>query len=184
MKIVVALTGASGQLLGIRLIELLSKKNLEIHLVISNAAKKIIESETNYTLDSIYELATKCYEETEIDAPIASGSFQHNGMVIIPCSIKTASSIAYGVTGNLVTRAADVVLKEGRKLILVVREAPLHFGHLLTLSKLARMGAIIFPPVISFYHKPKTLDDVIDHIVCRVAEKLGINVEYKRWNPD
>jgi 4-hydroxy-3-polyprenylbenzoate decarboxylase len=181
MKIVVALTGASGQILGIRLIEKLRDAGVEVHTIVSKAAKITLEAETDYDVDYVRSISNKFYEEWQIDAPFASGSFRHDGMAVVPCSIKTASSIAYGIADNLVVRAADVTLKERRKLILAVREAPLHHGHLETLARLAELGAIVFPPVLSFYIRPKNLDDVINHTVSRIAEILGVEVEYSRW---
>ena len=181
MRFIVALTGASGQIYGVRLIEELRKK-AEVHVIISETAKITLEVETDYTVDDIRELAHRFYEESEIAAPISSGSFRHDGMVIAPCSIKTASSIAYSITDNLITRAADVTLKERRKLILLVRETPLHLGHLRTLCRLAEMGAIVMPPVPAFYIKPKTVDDIVNHTVARVMELLGLEVDYERWN--
>ncbi len=181
MRFVVALTGASGQILGIRLIEKLVELGAEVYAVASRAAKITLKAETDYDEGYVREIATKYYDEDEIAAPFASGSFRHDGMAIVPCSIKTASSIAYGITDNLITRAADVTLKERRRLVLAVREAPLHSGHLKTLSRLAEIGAVIFPPVMSFYTLPKSIDDMIDHTVSRIVELLGAEVDYKRW---
>ncbi|WP_456328107.1 UbiX family flavin prenyltransferase [Archaeoglobus sp.] len=179
MRFVVALTGASGQIYGFRIVEKLSKIG-EVYTIVSKTAKKIAEIE-GLNVEELKKLSTKFYEEDEITAPISSGSFKHDGMVIAPCSVKTASSIAYGVTDNLITRSADVTLKEKRKLILLIRETPLHLGHLKTLVRLAEIGAIIMPPVPAFYIKPKTIDDLIDHTVCRVLDLLGLEVECKRW---
>jgi len=181
MRFVVALTGASGQILGIRLVERLLELGAEVYAIVSSAAKITMKAETDFDETYVKEIATKYYDEDEISAPFASGSFRHDGMAIVPCSIKTASSIAYGVADNLITRAADVTLKERRKLVLAVREAPLHAGHLKTLARLSEIGAIIFPPVLSFYTKPKTLEDLINHTVSRIIELLGVEVEYKRW---
>ncbi|WP_456330716.1 UbiX family flavin prenyltransferase [Archaeoglobus sp.] len=181
MRFVVALTGASGQILGIRLIEKLIELGAEVYAVASGAAKITLKTETDYDEGYVREFATKYYDEDEIAAPFASGSFRHDGMAIVPCSIKTASSIAYGIADNLITRAADVTLKERRRLVLAVREAPLHTGHLRTLTRLSEMGAVIFPPVLSFYTKPKNLDDMVDHTVSRIIELLGVEVDYKRW---
>ncbi len=181
MRFIVALTGASGQIYGIRLIEEL-RKIAEVHVIVSKAAKITLKVETEYDVNDVKKLATKYYEEDQIDAPISSGSFRHDGMVIAPCSIKTASSIAYGITDNLITRAADVTLKERRKLVLLVRETPLHLGHLKTLCRLAEIGAIIMPPVPAFYIKPKTVGDIVNHTVARVMELLGLEIDYKRWN--
>jgi len=181
MRFVVALTGASGQIVGIRLIEKLIELGAEVYAVASAAAKITLKMETDYDEGYVREIATKYYDEDEIAAPFASGSFRHDGMAIVPCSIKTASSIAYGIADNLITRAADVTLKERRRLVLAVREAPLHAGHLRTLTTLSEMGAVIFPPVLSFYTKPKNLDDMVDHTVSRIIELLGVEVDYKRW---
>lgn len=181
MRFVVALTGASGQILGIRLIEKLIELGAEVYAVASAAAKITLKIETDYDEGYVREIATKYYDEDEIAAPFASGSFRHDGMAIVPCSIKTASSIAYGIADNLITRAADVTLKEKRKLVLAVREAPLHTGHLRTLTTLSEIGAVIYPPVLSFYTKPKNLDDMVDHTVSRIIELLGVEVDYKRW---
>ncbi len=181
MKFVVALTGASGQILGIRLIEKLLDAGAEVYAVASRAAKITLKAETEYDETYLRDLATKYFDEDEIAAPFASGSFRHDGMAIVPCSIKTASSIAYGIADNLITRAADVTLKERRKLVVAVREAPLHSGHLKTLAQLSEIGAIVFPPVLSFYHRPRTVDDIINFTVSRIAELMGVDVEYKRW---
>ncbi|WP_456467724.1 UbiX family flavin prenyltransferase [Archaeoglobus sp.] len=181
MRFIVALTGASGQILGIRLIEKLIEEGNEVYAIASRAAKMTLKAETQYDESYIREIATKYYDEDEIAAPFASGSFKHDGMAVVPCSVKTASSIAYGIADNLITRAADVTLKERRMLVLAVREAPLHSGHLRTLARLSEMGAIIFPPVLSFYTRPKTIDDLVNHTVSRIAELLGVETEYPRW---
>ncbi len=180
MRFIVAITGASGQIYGIRLIEEL-RNVAEVHVIVSEKAKITLKVETDYSVEDIRKISHKFYEESEMAAPISSGSFRHDGMVIAPCSIKTASSIAYGITDNLITRAADVTLKERRRLILLVRETPLHLGHLKTLCRLAEMGAIVMPPVPAFYIKPKTIDDIVNHTVARVMELLGLEVDYKRW---
>lgn len=180
MRLVVALTGASGQIYGIRALEML-KNNVETHLIISNSAKITIEVETEYSMEYIKSLADRFYEENELKAPISSGSFKHNGMLIAPCSIKTAASIAYGITNNLITRAADVCLKEGRKLVLLVRETPLHYGHLKMLARLAKIGATIMPPIPAFYTKPRSIEDIVNNTVSRALEILGIEVDYPRW---
>ncbi len=182
MRFIVALTGASGQIFGVRLIEELSKR-AEVYTIVSKAARKIIELE-GFDIEYIEEISHRFYDEDEMSAPTSSGTFRHNGMVIAPCTIKTASCIAYGITDNLITRSADVTLKEGRKLILLVRETPLHLGHLKTLLRLSEMGAVIMPPVPAFYTKPKDIRDIVDHIVFRVMEILGLEVDYKRWWPD
>ena len=180
MRYIVALTAASGQIYGIRLIEEL-RKRAEVYVILSNTAKIVLKHETDYDVEYIKRLAHSFYEEDDLTAPISSGSFKHDGMVIAPCSIKTASCIAYGITDNLITRAADVTLKEKRKLIILIRETPLHLGHLKMLTRLAEIGAIIMPPVPAFYIRPKTLDDIINYTVARIMELLGLEVEYKRW---
>ncbi len=181
-RIIIALSGASGQIFGVNILKKLSKCNVETYLIVSNTAKKILELETGISVEELKKLAYKYFEYDDLTAPISSGSFYHDGMIIAPCSINTASSIAYGITNNLITRAADVTLKERRPLIILIRESPLHIGHLRTLLLLAEMGAIIMPPVPAFYIKPKTIDDLIDNIVGRVLEKLDIQVEFKRWS--
>ncbi|MEM2726799.1 MAG: UbiX family flavin prenyltransferase [Archaeoglobaceae archaeon] len=181
MKLIVALTGASGQIVGIRLIEKLRAKGIEVYAIASRAAKITMKSETEYDEAYLRSIATKFYDEDEIYAPFSSGSFKHDGMAIVPCSVKTASSIAYGITDNLITRAADVTLKEGRRLVVAIREAPLHKGHLSALLRLSELGAIVYPLVLSFYSKPKTIEDLVDFTVSRIMEQLGIEVDYKRW---
>ncbi len=182
MRIVVALTGASGQIYGIRLLEYLNKTDVETHLIISPAAKENIEIETEYSVDYVEGLADFCYDYMDFTAPIASGSFKHDGMIVIPCSIKTASAIANSFSYNLIIRAADVTLKEKRKLVLVVRETPLHSGHLRMLAKLSDLGAVIYPPVPAFYSKPRSLDDIVNHTVGRALDLLGVeNDLYKPW---
>ncbi|RLI79306.1 aromatic acid decarboxylase [Archaeoglobales archaeon] len=180
MKLVVALTGASGQIYGVKALEILKDKDVETHLVISNSAKITMEVE-GYDFERIKSLATHFYEENDLTAPISSGSFKHDGMLIAPCSIKTASSIAYGITDNLISRAADVCLKEGRKLILLIRETPLHYGHLKTLTRLAKIGATIMPPIPTFYTKPKSIDEIVSHTILRALEIFGVDVDYPRW---
>jgi len=181
MKLVVALTGASGQIVGIRLIERLISKGIEVYAIASRAAKITMKSETEYDEAYLREIATKYYDEDEIYAPFSSGSFKHDGMAIVPCSMKTASSIAYGITDNLITRAADVTLKERRRLVVAVREAPLHNGHLSALLRLSELGAIVYPLVMSFYSKPKSVEELVEFTVSRIMEQLGIDVEYRRW---
>ncbi|MEM0022319.1 MAG: UbiX family flavin prenyltransferase [Archaeoglobaceae archaeon] len=181
MKFVVALTGASGQIVGIRLIEKLLENGHEVIAIATRPAKITMKIETNFDEGYLREIATKFYDEDEIYAPIASGSFKHDGMAIVPCSMKTASSIAYGITSNLVTRSADVTLKERRKLLIAFREAPLHSAHLEALLRLSNLGVIVFPLVLSFYSKPKTIDDLVNFTVARIMEQLGVEVDYERW---
>jgi 4-hydroxy-3-polyprenylbenzoate decarboxylase len=181
MKLIVALTGASGQIVGIRLIERLVSKGIEVYVVASRAAKITMRAETEYDEAYLREIATKYYDEDEIYAPFSSGSFRHDGMAIVPCSMKTVASIAYGITDNLITRAADVTLKERRRLVIAPREAPLHKGHLSALLRLSELGAIVYPLVVSFYSKPKNVEEIVDFLVSRIMEQLGFEVEYKRW---
>lgn len=181
-RLVVGITGASGVILGIRLLEILHQVEVETHLIISPAAKATIAQETDWKISDILSLADRTYNHADIGAAIASGSFSTQGMVVIPCSIKTLSAIANAYADNLITRAADVTLKEGRPLLLVVRETPLHPGHLQLMSQSAAAGAIIFPPVPAFYARPQSLDDIVDNTVGRVLARLGIeNTGYQEW---
>jgi len=181
MGFVVALTGASGQVYGVRILEELKKRNLESYVIVSKAAEITLGVETEYGIEYIRSLSSKFYENGDIAAPMSSGSFKHEGMVIAPCSMKTAASIACGITDNLISRSADVTLKEGRKLLLLVRETPLHSGHLSNLLKLSRMGAIIMPPVPAFYTKPSGIDDIVNQTVARVLGRFNIEVECPIW---
>jgi flavin prenyltransferase len=181
-RIVVGISGASGAILGIRLLAALRENQVESHLVLSHAAVNTIQQETDYTVEQVLDLAHTVYDPTDLAAPIASGSFPTQGMVIIPCSIKTLSAVANSYSASLLSRAADVTLKEGRPLVLVVRETPLHAGHLRLMSLAARCGAVIFPPVPAFYTRPATLDDLIDQMVGRVLSRLGVETGlYRRW---
>lgn len=184
MRIVLAFTGASGQIYGIRILEELHKKRIEVYTIVSKAAEVTLKVETDFTLEYLKEKSTRFYREDEITAPISSGSFPTTGMIVAPCSIKTASSIANGITDNLITRAADVMLKEGRKLILLIRETPLHSGHLRNLLKLSELGAIIMPPVPAFYTRPETVEDIVMQTVFRVLYRFGVEVDFKRWEFD
>ena len=174
-RIVVALTGASGAIYGIRLLEVLQKReDVEIHLILSHAGAATISAETSYTPRDVEVLADMVHKPSSIGASIASGSFRTAGMIIAPCSIKTLSGIAMSYAGELVVRAADVTLKEGRPLILMVRESPLHLGHIRLMEAAAQAGAIIAPPMPAFYHNPATLDDIVMHSVTRVIDRLGL----------
>jgi len=178
----VAITGASGAIYGIRLLQALRDKGVETHLVVTRSAETIICHETEISIDEIKRLATHCYDESDFNAPIASGSFKSSGMAIIPCSMKTLGGIASGFAYNLVMRAADVTLKERRTLVLVPRETPLNAIHLGNMLKLTRIGAIVLPPVPAFYNLPKSIDDIVDHTVGRVLDCFGIDhALYKRW---
>jgi 4-hydroxy-3-polyprenylbenzoate decarboxylase len=181
MKIVLALTGASGQIYGVRILEELYERNIETHVIVSDAAKITLKVETDYSLEYLKSKSTKFYANEDIAAPMSSGSFSHDGMIIAPCSMKTASSIANCFTDNLIARAADVTLKEKRRLLLLVRETPLHAGHLEILLKLAKLGAIVMPPIPAFYTKPTTVDEIVYQVVARVLEKFGIKAECRRW---
>ena len=181
-RLVVGISGATGAIYGIRLLELLSKSNVETHLVISTSAEKTIRMETHWTLEQVKALATVTYNMEDVGADISSGSFQTEGMVVIPCSIKSLSAIANSYNENLLIRAADVTLKERRKLVLVVRETPLHRGHLSLMLNVADAGAVILPPIPAFYFLPKTLDDIINHTVGRALDVFNIDHSlFNRW---
>jgi len=182
-RIVVGMSGASGQVYGIRLLEVLrADPEIETHLVMSNAARMTIAQETDWDPRSVEGLADVSYRPADVGAAIASGSFETSGMVIVPCSIKSLSAVAHSYTDDLLSRAADVQLKEGRPVILVVRETPLHIGHLELMAQAAKIGCIIFPPVPAFYSRPQTIDDIVDGTVGRILARLGIDNElYYRW---
>ena len=181
-RLVVGISGASGVILGIRLLEVLQSMETETHLVVSPAARLTISQETDWDIEDVMTLADISYDHADVGAAIASGSFPMAGMVVIPCSIKTLSAIANSYSSDLIARAADVMLKEGRPLVLVLRESPLHRGHLRLMSMAAKSGALIFPPVPAFYNRPVTLDEIIDNIVGRVLLRLGIENElYMMW---
>lgn len=184
MKIIVAITGASGAIYGLRLLEKLRQRNdVEIHLVMSRSGERTLHIETGMLAKDVRALASHNYPFEDIGCRLASGSFSTDGMAIAPCSIHTMSAIATGVSNNLVVRAADVTLKERRRLILMVRESPFHLGHLRTMVSLAEMGAIIAPPVPAFYHQPKEIVDLVDHSVDRVLDLLGCPApDAKRWD--
>ena len=174
-RIVVGISGASGVVYGIRLLELLrAAAGVETHLVLSDPAKRTIVEETDWVVNDVEALATHRHDNKDIGASIASGSFKTDGMVIAPCSVKEAASVAHCLADNLMTRAADVTLKEGRPLVLLVRETPLHVGHLRMLTQLAEMGAVILPPMPAFYHRPKQIEDLVDHTLARVLDRLQI----------
>jgi flavin prenyltransferase len=174
-RIIIALTGSSGSIYGIRLLELLhARPEIETHLVLSDPAKKTLTCETDRSVAEVEALADVCYDNQDVGAAIASGSFRTQGMVVAPCSIKTLSSLAYGLADTLIARAGDVCLKEGRPLILLARETPLHAGHLRAMLALAELGAVILPPIPAFYHRPQTIGALIDHTLARVLDRLGI----------
>jgi 4-hydroxy-3-polyprenylbenzoate decarboxylase len=182
-RLVVGLSGASGVILGIRFLEILSKyEELETHLVISDAAKRTIGYETDWKIEDVEALAGQVHDFNNVGSSIASGSFKTKGMVIIPCSVKTLSAIAYSFDTNLMIRAADVVLKERRRLVLVVREMPLHRGHLEAMLRVHDLGGVILPPMLTFYQRPKNLDDMIHYVVGKAFDALEIPHNlYKKW---
>ncbi|ASI47687.1 MAG: UbiX family flavin prenyltransferase [Anaplasma ovis] len=183
-RIIVGISGASGALYAIRMLQKLRKSKYEVHLVVSDAAKITISHECGHllTMEQLYtDYCTHYHDVRSVGASIASGSFKTIGMVVVPCSVRTMSEIAAGVTSNLLTRAADVVLKERGKLVLMLRETPLHLGYLRTMVSLAEMGAIIAPPIPSFYHHPKSLDDVVSNSVDRVLGMFDIQQELREW---
>ena len=184
-RIIIGISGASGAMLGIRALQLLQPTALEAHLVISRAAALTIGSETDYKIDEIKNLADQVYPAADISAAISSGSFKTRGMLIAPCSIKTMGEISSGATSNLLSRAADVVLKERRRLVLMLREAPLHAGHLKNALAVTEMGAIISPPVPAFYTRPENIDEMITQIVARSLDLFDIDCsDLKRWGED
>jgi 4-hydroxy-3-polyprenylbenzoate decarboxylase len=181
-RLIVGISGASGAILGIRLLEALQPTAIETHLVLSASAPLTIRQETDYKLNEVLSLASTAYNLDDVGASIASGSFSTIGMVIIPCSIKTLSAVANCYTEDLLSRAADVTLKERRPLLLVVRETPLHAGHLRLMSEATAAGAVIFPPVPAFYIRPQSVDEIINNTVGRVLASLGIaNNLYQEW---
>jgi len=183
IRLVVGISGASGVILGIRTLEVLRRiEDIETHLVVSPAAKITIGQETDWKISDVLALADVHHAYHDIGAPIASGSFNTIGMIVIPSSIKTLSAIANSFAVDLLSRAADVTMKEGRKLVLVVRETPLHRGHLRLMDQAAEAGAVIFPPMPAFYTKPQTIDDIVDNLVGRVLARMGIeNEKYVEW---
>ena len=185
-RLVIGISGASGTIYGVRMLEMLKKTDIETHLVMSKSAEMTMVYETKYKPKEVRALASVNHPAADIGASISSGSFQTIGMVVAPCSIKTAAAIAYSLNDNLLVRAADVCLKERRRLVLVVRETPLHLGHLRTLTQLAELGAIILPPIPGFYSMPKTVDDIVNHTVGKALDALGVaNEAYARWRgPD
>lgn len=185
MKIVVGITGASGSIYALRLIEVLKKAGHEVHAVVTASGYDVLEYECGVGYENLAGMVDKLYDNDNIGAAIASGSFLVDAMIVVPCSMKTAGSIASSISDNLLTRAADVALKEGRKLIIVPRETPMHAGHLENLLKLAQLGAIIMPAAPAFYHKPQTLDDLINMLVGKICDRLGIEHNlFARWTGD
>ena len=182
-RLIIGMTGSTGAIFGIRMLEALKHTDVETHLIISKWAQRTIEHETRHTLEQVRAMATVVHSQGDMGASISSGSFLTEGMVVIPCSVRTLGGIANGYGEHLVHRAADVILKERRKLVLVVRETPLSEVHLENMLKLARMGVVMLPPMPAFYNHPKTVEDVIDHIVMRVLDQFGIAAPHaKRWD--
>ncbi len=182
-RIVVALSGASGAIYGIRALEVLAADpTVEVHAIVSKGARATIEYETGRKVDGVIALAHQTYDEGDLAAAIASGTFLTSGMLVAPCSVRTMSAIAHSLSDNLIVRAADVHLKERRPLVLMVRETPLHAGHLKSMHELALYGATILPPVPGFYVRPKTIDDIVDHSVGKALDQLGIAHQlFRRW---
>ncbi len=182
-RIIVGITGASGAVFGVRLLEALRAAGVETHLVLSKWGQQTVEHETGMSLAQLRELAAVVHGAGNMAATLSSGSFHTEGMVIAPCSMRTLAAIAHGYGESLVHRAADVVLKERRKLVLVPRETPLSEIHLENMLKLARMGVTILPPMPAFYNRPSSIDDIVNHIVARVLDQFGIDAEFaKRWD--
>ena len=177
------MTGASGAIYPLRLLERLRTSGAEVHLILSRSGEKTLFLETGKKASDIRQLADVFWPVEDISSPLASGSFRTDGMVVAPCSIHTMSGIAHGITSNLITRAADVTLKERRRLILMVRETPFHLGHLRTMTQLAEMGAVIAPPIPGFYNNPKTVEELVDSSVDRVLDLLSVPDEkIRRWD--
>jgi len=184
-RLVIGISGATGPIYGIRMLEMLRDVDVETHLVISGASETTIKLETDYEVEYVKSLADCVYEINNVGGAIASGSFETIGMVVVPCSIKTLSGIAHSFNENLLIRAADVTLKEGRKLVLMVRETPFHKGHLRLMLQASEMGAVIAPAIPSFYKKPKTIDDIINQNVGRILDFFGIEVNFfERWSQE
>ena len=181
-RIVVGISGASGAVYGIRLMEVL-RSRAETHLIISDLGRETISLETRYAAPEVETMASCVHGFHDLTSPLSSGSFRTEGMVIIPCSIKTLSAVAHSYNDNLMVRAADVALKERRKLVLAVRETPLHTGHLKLMLQASEMGAILFPPIPGFYHNPKTLDDIVNHTIGKILDLFDIEHNlFKRWH--
>ena len=182
MKLVIGMTGSTGVIYGVRILEVLKEHNIQTHLVITEWAKKCLAMETDYNLDKLKSLATEYSDDSNLASGISSGTYRHDGMIVIPCSMKTLSAIANGYDETLVARSAGVTLKESRKLVLVTRETPLTAINLENMLKLARLGVVILPPVPGFYTKPKSIAQIIDHTVGKCLDQFNIDHDlYKRW---
>jgi len=181
-KLIVAMTGATGAILGVRMLQAMREAGVETHLVMSKWAGRTLLHETQYTVADVEAMATRSHQLGDQGAPISSGSFVTDGMVVVPCSMKTLAAIAHGTGDNLIHRAADVILKERRKLVMMVRESPLSDIHLENMLKLSRMGVVMIPPMPAFYNHPTCIDDVINHIVMRTLDQFGIHLDLMgRW---
>ncbi|MCM3568663.1 UbiX family flavin prenyltransferase [Neobacillus mesonae] len=184
-RMIIGVTGATGIIYGVRLLEELKRLDIETHLVVSQSAQMTLAYETDMAIHELKDLADVNYSVKDIGAAISSGSYQTMGMIIAPCSIKTMSQIAYSITDNLITRAADVVLKERKRLVLMLRETPLSLTHIKNMQTVTENGGIIFPPVPAFYTRPKTIDDIVDQTVGRVLDLFGLDTgEFKRWGEE
>jgi 4-hydroxy-3-polyprenylbenzoate decarboxylase len=182
-RLIVGISGASGAIYGVRLLELLKDSDIETHLVMSRAAQMTLAAETRFKVADVEALADIVHSNQDVGAACSSGSFQNLGMVVAPCSIKTMAEIATGVTANLISRAADVALKERRRVVLMLRETPLHLGHIRSMAAATEAGAIVYPPVPAFYTQPKSLEDMIDHTLGRVLDLFGIDLGLvRRWS--
>jgi flavin prenyltransferase len=185
LPLIVGISGASGAIYGVRLLEALRKAKVPGHLIVSKSAVQTLQEEADLTVGEVRALADVIYSNSDVGASVSSGSFKTRGMAIVPCSIRTLSDIAYGTTDSLMSRAADVVLKERRRLVLMVRETPLHAGHLRAMTAATENGAIIMPPVPALYHRPKTIDDIVNQTVGRCLDLFDIESGLvKRWQPD
>ena len=182
-RLIVGITGASGAIYGVRLLELLRATDIETHLIISRAGQTTLAAETSLKVADVEALADVVHQNTDIAAACSSGSFRTLGMVIAPCSIKTMAEIATGVTPNLISRAADVALKERRRVVLMLRETPLHLGHIRSMAAVTEAGAVVYPPVPAFYAQPKSLEDMIDHTLGRVLDLFDVDLgAARRWS--
>jgi len=184
-RLIVGITGATGAIFGVRLLEALRQSAVETHLIVSKWGAHTLAEETSYSLDRVRQMATYSYPATDQGAAISSGSFLTSGMVVAPCSVRTLAAIASGQGDNLIHRAADVILKERRKLVLLVRETPLNEIHLENMLKLSRMGVVILPPVPAFYNHPQSLEETVDHVVMRTLDQFGIHMDLaERWGSE
>jgi 4-hydroxy-3-polyprenylbenzoate decarboxylase len=184
-RLIIGISGASGAVYGIRLLELLKDTEIETHLIVSRAASMTIASETDLKVADVEALADVVHSNQDVGAACSSGSFQNLGMVVAPCSIKTMAEIATGVTANLISRAADVALKERRRVVLMLRETPLHLGHIRSMAAVTEAGAIVYPPVPAFYAQPKSLEEMVDHTLGRVLDLFDIDLgTVRRWSGD